>query len=113
MCVCVCVCAGVSERASVSACGQRARPTSYGRAPKDPAIMVVPSTSDTVIPKGSLQKWVEVQRFLSHCIFKLLPSAVLSLADHVKMAMLTLAITPPQFSLVQPQGPNQSKPFFL
>lgn len=55
-CVCVCVCWELG-RASVNEHGQRARSTSYGTLPKVPAITEVPFlTSNTMIPKGPLQK---------------------------------------------------------
>lgn len=60
----VCVCSHtyvVRERASVNECGQMARCTLCGTLPKVPAITEVPfTTSTSMVPKGALQKWLEL-----------------------------------------------------
>lgn len=108
VCVCVCTCVhgcegwGWGNVPQVNECGQRARSTSCGSPQKVPAIMEVPfTTAHTAIPEGSLLRWVEgVSCRTASCVFELLLRAVLSLADHVPMAMLTLYyITLPQSPL--------------
>lgn len=69
-----------------------------------------------MIPKGSLQKRVEGQCFLSLCGFEhethSLQGAVLSLADHIKVAVLTYCLTLPQSALIEPQRPQQQRRAF-
>lgn len=108
----VCV-LGVRERASVNACGQRAKSTSYERC--EGSCHYRGCLHNTMVPKGPLRLWLEVQCSLPHCCFGA-PAGRYAFSGpscHHGQAHTLYCITLPLLSLRLLQASDWSTPFSL